>query len=568
MFGYAAVLIALASEGLQLAAGRPVVRRVADEEENQATVESGTHCVVWGDWAFEGKKFDSDEEAAEYFTQKKRTELAAIHLHGGKQVSRHMSKRLSHVDWAKMTHWCDDKHASEPVLAEAAAPQLKKAQVSVGEDGAAEDTSEREERLVERPVERPKRSKKHLKHTSALEDTSDREDRPAFHPKRSTFHPKHSTFRPKRSASHPPASLATSSGEATVDILGKASSISGKALMLDKAFTSLSNKVSGLLKNIGVEAKGGSMLQSQGHHHEDSHAKLRSRLASLEDFSAEVQEKTNLLETEMFGTTTEEKSLSSHKGAGHSVKAKIDALAMQADELKGRLSGLESSPLLGEAVKLEETAASLGSQAGRIFESIGVESIEAPAKLTERSQPLKTRLSSLEGYVEGVQRNAAKLEYELLENSESLPISGDSHKAGSIKDYAASLGDQLRDLESRISSLGSAPIVSDVGSMEQAATSLASRLSALSKNVEDNAKVHESVPLAPKGSALKKRMTALGEYIDNMQTTTAALEEELAGNAGAMPSKSRKDTLKNTARFMEQQVENMNARIAALEQQV
>jgi len=363
-------------------------------------------------------------------------------------------------------------------------------------------------------------------------------------------------------------SLATPSTSIASSLESKASTLSGKVSVLEHEVDSLATKASELLKGIGVQSasKGVSMLQS-GHHHGGNSNKLKSRLADLEGLTASVQEKTNLLETEYFGTTTAEKSMSARGEGGHSFKVKIETLASQVDELKSRLSALESAPLLGEVAKLEEKSARLGSDAGRIFTSIGAEGVTASALPNALHQPLKARLSSLEEYAEHVQRNAATLEYEILGNSWNLPSSGDAQKAGSIKDHAASLGDKLHDLESRISSLASAPIVGDVSKMEDAVASLSSRAAAVARNVGASASPGSLTP-APQGAALKVRIAALENSIGNVLSATSALEEELAGNVGTMPAQPQKDTLKSKAKFMELQVENMNARISALEQQV
>merc|ERR1719238_2181198 len=137
------------------------------------------------------------------------------------------------------------------------------------------------------------------------------------------------------------------------------------------------------------------MLQSGHHHGHHQDSKLKARLADLESLTASVQEKTNLLETEYFGTTTAEKSVNARGEAAHSFKMKIETLASQVDELKSRLSALESAPLLGEVAKLEEKSTRLGSDAGRIFTSIGAEGVTASALPNALHQPLKVRLSSL-----------------------------------------------------------------------------------------------------------------------------------------------------------------------------
>ena len=59
--------------GFQLAASF-VVRRVytddadvTDSSQEDQSESGGNHCVVWGDWSFEGKKFRSKEDAEAYF---------------------------------------------------------------------------------------------------------------------------------------------------------------------------------------------------------------------------------------------------------------------------------------------------------------------------------------------------------------------------------------------------------------------------------------------------------------------------------------------------------------------
>lgn len=526
-----------ASFGFQLAAGRFVRRVYTDDagvtegsQEDQAE-SSGTHCVVWGDWSFEGKNFRSKEDADTYFKKMKRTELAAIQFHGSRKVNKFMSKRLTHVDWAKMATWCEEHHKYES-LVEEASPQM--AEVHARQSGAAtpafsEDVSDGESSLFE---------------ASSAERRMPRRSRLSYHPVIASL-------------------AATSAGESTA----KATTLSGKVALLENEVTSLASKASGLLKSIGVDgSNGASALELDPSVH--SHGKLKSRLAALEEHTAGVQEKTNLLETEFYGTTTAEKAVNSRKQVARSFKMQIEALAAQVDELKSRLSALESTPLLGEVAKLEDTTAHLGSKAAQIFTSIGAESVTTPKKPSIGNQALKARLSSLEGYAEDVQRNAAALEYEILGNSWTPPASSSSRKASCIKDEAASLGDQLHDLESRLSALASAPIVTDVDKMEDAVTSLASRAASLSKNVGISGKAPQSLHLAPQGSPVKARIVSLEGYVGNMQTMTADLEEELAGNVGAAPAQSQKDTLKSKARFLELQIENMNSRISALEQQV
>jgi outer membrane murein-binding lipoprotein Lpp len=184
----------------------------------------------------------------------------------------------------------------------------------------------------------------------------------------------------------------------------KASTLSGKVEWLENEVNSLASTASGLLKSIGVmditSQKPASAMEMG--HSGHSHGKLNSRVASLEESTRSVQEKTNLLETELFGTTTES-TIGSGKNEGHSFKRKIEALATQADELKSRLSAMQSTPLLGDVAKLVEKTENLGSNAARLFASIGIENITATKPLSSSSDGMKARLSSLEGYAEAMQ---------------------------------------------------------------------------------------------------------------------------------------------------------------------
>jgi len=108
---------------------------------------------------------------------------------------------------------------------------------------------------------------------------------------------------------------------------------------------------------------------SGGNLNRKSHGKLKVRLAALEEYASSVQEKVNVLETEFFGSTTADKIFSKTEGL-HSFKNKIETLAAQLDELRGRMSRLTSSGLLNEISKLDEKLGALGSKAADVFKSI------------------------------------------------------------------------------------------------------------------------------------------------------------------------------------------------------
>jgi hypothetical protein len=572
----------LAFFGFQIAANSSsVVRKVNSyegdfSESYEEDQTDSIHCVVWGDWAFQGKNFRSKEDAQAYFKQIKRTELAAIQYHGAHVVNRFMSKRLTRVDWSKMKHWCREHHKIEAIspssaVDEEAPSPWNRAEARVPPSSLAEEQeapkprNRAEARVRHNGAVSHGRNRGHIhgtvSHSHSSEDALDRES--------SLFETSFVAARaPRRSRFHPVTASLASGGMEALD--KKASTLSGKVALLEGEATSLAAKASALLKSIGADdttSNGASSLlelEPESHHG----VKLKSRLAALEEYTAAVMDKTNLLEVELFGASTAEKAGSSHKqGAHSSFKMQIKKVAARIDELKSRLSTMESTPLLGEVAKLEDTTACLGAEAAQIFTSIGVESVKAPEKPNIAHEALKDRLGSLEGYAEDLQRNAASLEYEIV-GSKPTAVSSSSRSASCIKDHAVSLGDQLTDLKNRLSVLTSSTIVTDVGRMEDAVTSLSSRAASLSKNVGISDSLTQDSSLAPQDAPLKSRIASLEAYIGNMQTTTAALEEQLAGNVGKHPAPSQKDTLKSKAKFLELQIENMNSRISSLEQQV
>lgn len=337
--------------------------------------------------------------------------------------------------------------------------------------------------------------------------------------------------------------------------------MTSKINMLESEVTELSKKASGLLAGIGASSQGHSLIEAG--HHTDS--KLLSRVANLESSIGHVQDQVNLLEGELFGSVT---APSARGESGHSLKLKIEKSATQVDELRSRLSALESTPLLGEAAKLEEQAGRLGADAARMFASIGIEGIAAPA--IPRDMPLKNRLGSLEEYTQHLLQGAATVENEIVGNSWNRPASDSFQKSAgnSIKDHAASLGQKLHDLDGRVASVAGSNFISDVTKMEEVVSSLSSRVTAMTNKVGLNGKAPGRLPLAPQGTPLKQRLIALEGCINTIQGSTAALEDELAGSAGTMPAHAQQDTLRGKAKLMEMQLENINGRISTLEQQV
>jgi len=358
----------------------------------------------------------------------------------------------------------------------------------------------------------------------------------------------------------------------------KSATLTSKVEVVEKELGLLSSKASTLLKTIGVAEKKASPASlfevdaaAGGLANHKSHGKLKMRLAALEEFASSAQEKVSLLETEFFGSTTSDKS--TKREGGHSFKSKLEILAAQADELRGRLSALTSSRVLGDVSSLEENMAAVGPKVADLFRSIGVDGANVAEKAVvfakQSGGNLRERLSTLELYTDEMQHGAASLEYELLANSWSAPTAN-SQKANCIKDQATSLGSKLTDLQRRLATLEAAPAVRDVDKLERAIAVLFTRAATLSKNVGVATKLPEDagVAVAAKGSALISRIAALKDHVGKMQDTTAALEDQLAGKIGSMPAQSQKDNMKGNIRFLELQTENIEARMSALEHEV
>jgi hypothetical protein len=526
-------------------------------------------CVVWGDWTFDGMRFASHEEAKEHFQNVKRTELAALHMHGSNEVNRFMSNRLVSVKWAKMKAWCDahEGEAAGSSLAQTDKEDLRqRVELRVNRNGAISDASEGERSIFDDPL--PSESSPSPRHAhnsfhQSYPNAPEYHTRPEHHHHAAAPADTPPDFRrelPKRRSRPMTSSFAMDQ---------TASTLSGKVSLLEQEAVELNSKALDVFKSIGVNgANVGTSFSQAGPAGEPAHKKLKSRLIALEELTIGVQMKTDALETEFFGTTTADKLSNERKDIDGSFKSKIEAVTMKVEELKGKISALESSPLLGEIAKLEQKAADLGQKSSNIFAVIGVESAMAAASPAANGV-LKERLSALEKYADDVQRSAAALEYEILGNSWNLPaVGGESQRGACIKDHAGSLGNKLNDLESRISALATAPIIGDVSKMEEALTSLATRSTTLSKNVGIGEKISETDFNIPKTATLTARVAFLESGVEKMQSTTSSLEAELAGNVGTMPAHSQKDTLKGKAKSLELQVENLNSRISSLEQQV
>jgi hypothetical protein len=296
--------------------------------------------------------------------------------------------------------------------------------------------------------------------------------------------------------------------------------------------------------------------------------KLKARLGDLEESATRVREKAALLETEFFGAATVSETSMRFRGeTGQSIKKMIEGMAGQVDEIKNRISALDSAPLLDEVSKLEQNSAHLGSEASRVFKSFGMDNMNPPPLNPNPNQALKDRLRALSGYVENLQHGAGALDNELLGGAFQDQAASYGVSQVSIKNQIVSLGEKMQNLEGRISNLANSPIMSDVSKMENAMMTLSSRTAGVAKNVGLSGQTPR-ISFAPQGSPFKARIEALGDSIRNMEGITAALEQELSGNVGALPNQPQNNSPVAKVKSLEMQIENLNGRISSLEQQV
>jgi hypothetical protein len=516
----------------------------------------GRHCVVWGDWDVDGKHFSTKEEANQFFKDKKHSELAAIQLDGENEVHRFMSKRMVRVDWDKMKAWCNGKkkHSTKESPHQRSNPKSKQSMME-------REMPEWEKALKGFQQHGPEYfGSNGVDLQSSLMESADQRPRPQW--LEDSWQAAASQF-PKAPASQP---LTTSLGGINVDTGAQrdtgASTMTGKMTTLEKEVAELSRKASSLLLAVGV-SKSHSLKESH-----QSDGKLKSRVADLDGLIAQVQEEVSLLETELFGSATAPAS-AAQGVEGHSLKVKIDQAAAQVDELRSRISAIESSPLLGEAGKLEEKADRLGQDATRIFAAIGVEVRHALPSMP-KNLPLKDRLSTLEQWATELQKSAAKAENEVVGNSWNRGPTSDSLKAvsNSIRDHALALGEKLHDLEGRVSAVAGSPVLSDVDRMEDNVASVHARVTAISNRVGLNVKAPARLFSSPKGTPLTQRMAALEGSIKNCVDSMASLEGELLGNVVFAPAHAQQGTIRGEVKLMEMELENLNGRITVLEQQV
>jgi hypothetical protein len=561
-----ATLIVLVS--LQLAAAgdesTSVVRRSFREyQQHERNSASARHCVVWHDVTLQGQKFHTKSEADEIFEQKKQSELAAFQSDGSREVRRYLSKRMKNVDFAKMKAWCDGHRSDASYVQRGRLPTTserskQRSEMHVATNGAlARSRKNQKVAVAPEPDHKPFLSGGPT--TPQMVESSE----PSF----SHASDLPSLFQGSSPYSFDMYSAGSAVASSVASSLGKASTLTDQVSLLEGEVKSVVTKVSSLLKQIGSNQLTATELSK---HQSDSHGKLKLRLADLEEFTATLRGKTSMLESELFGTTSSADT--SMKQAGHSFKEKIEAVAGQVDEVKSRVSAIEGNSLLGEAAKLEEGCRTVGAKVGHLFAAFGIDGLANPAATVPSGgnmAPMKARLITYSGYADNVMRDLAKLEYEVLGNSYNIPDRSQKSSA-SIKESAAMLAEKLNDIQGRATTVANAPISNDVKRMEAAASSLSSRASALAKRVGLESKITQlGEALPPQGPTLKVRAAALEAYLGKVQSSTALLEDELAGNAGEVPAQLQKDsTLKSQVKLIEQRAENLNARLSTLEQQV
>jgi hypothetical protein len=536
------------------------------EDSSSGTV--GKHCVVWGDWNFNGKLFQSQQDASAFFKSKKRTELAAVQYYGSRQITRFMSKRMTRVDWNKMKDWCD-KHSS-------------------GATELSEDEPAPRQTEDETPTPKHQRNKKSRTRARSESHTFNRlrqDERPATDPSLLESQSSSMDFQQDSysnspafsSSSYSPSFSSAAPRPANVvsvaaALEAKGSSLSGKISVLEDELGSLASKASSLLKSIGADAHlGSSMSQKTVNHNGATPAaggKLKGRLATLEEYATKIQEKAALLETEFLGAAAvSEKSI----GEAGPIKKMIEAMAGKVDELKSRFSALDSAPLLDEVSRLERSSAKIASDASRVFKSFGMDNMSPQAPTSNSNQALKDRLRVLSAFMENLQRSAGALDNELGSGPDQAQNFDGSQKSQSIKDQIVSLGEKMQKMESRISALENSPIMSDVSKMEDVMTTLSSRTAGVAKAVGLSGQTSTStskLALAPRGSPFKMRLKALEKAISDIEGVTEALEQELSGNVGALPNQPQPDSPVAKVKYIQMQIETLNNRMSSLEQQV
>jgi hypothetical protein len=535
----------------------------SQQEDSSSGV--GKHCVVWGDWNFNGKLFQSQKDASAFFNSKKKTELAAVQYYGARQITRFMSKRMTRVDWKQMKGWCD-KHSSGATELSGDEPAPRQT-----EDEAPTPKHQRNRKSRTRARSEAQTFNK-LREDSAtdpslLQSQSSsmdiQQDSDSNSPALSS-----NSYSPSFSAAPRPANVVS----VAAALEAKGSSLSGKISVLEDELGSLATKASSLLKSIDADARlGPSMVQTTVNHNGATPAaggKLKGRLATLAEYATRIQEKAALLETEFLGAVAlSENSMDSRVEAGP-IKKMIEAMAGKVDALKNRFAALDGAPLLDEVSRLEKNAVKVASEASRVFKSFGVDNLSPQAPTSNSYRTLKDRLRALSGFMDNLQRSAGQLDNEMLGGGADQAQNFDgSQKSPSIKDKIVSLGENMQKMESRISALENSPIMSDVSKMEDVMTTLSSRTAGVAKAVGLSGQTSR-LALAPRGSPLKMRLASLEKTIRDMEGITEALEQELSGNVGSLPNQPQTDSPIAKAKSLEMQIEALNSRMSSLEQQV
>jgi hypothetical protein len=363
-------------------------------------------------------------------------------------------------------------------------------------------------------------------------------------------------------AQSPPASLL--SENVAPETVRASSSLAGTVGVLEKELSVIASTTSSMFKSIG---QADPMLDMKVG---GADGKLKTRVDALDRYVSAMLGATPTLEEELTGAVGSGPPNSPSFMAKISIKGKIDALLPKVDNLKKRVSALESSHVSTDLDKLEGKMASFRTKAASLMETMGLEEAQsnvaaAPAEPQPHQSHLNGRIADLERLITDVQRSTQSLGYEMLERSFTENTA--SAKAGPLKVKVESLVALVDDLDVRFKDLETNSLKNVMDKLEEKVASFHSKVIEVSKRVSDEAQLeYKDTSTLPN---MRARVAALEKYTSEAQQKLDAVEVELLGAAKSLPESSGvTNTMKGRLIAFMVKIDGLLERVHSLEQEV
>jgi len=340
------------------------------------------------------------------------------------------------------------------------------------------------------------------------------------------------------------------------------SNLVGKVGVIEEELTQLASKASGLLESLGVKNYVGALSLGG-----KDRSKLKARVAASENFLAGMNDNMRLLEEEFLGAATT--SVATLPKDAVSVKAKVQSMEVEVDNMKKRLLALDTSHIIAGFPKLEEQITSYSSKIVSMFKNLGYPDGAAKDFKIQEGATFKQRMSSVSEAIVVAQRSTKTLGSEMLDHTWTSLATSQDVKATGLKPQIESLESLVEDLHHRVSELESAPLNGNVDKAEKKLSLLQAKASELSKRIGSEAPLSMLEATHDSDTSLKARILRLEKTASMAESKFGSLETELLGGAKATSkSPTSTESMMSRVKALDLQVDGLASRAAALEQEV